>query len=69
MVKTLKILLLVFAAGHAFSQAELFQSPDGIVHFKSTAPLEIIEARSNELNGIIDLKEGTTSSRTRTARY
>src|SRR5687768_9630488 len=44
--------LLAFAEGHA--QNDIYRTNKGYISFRSDAPLEIITASSNELQGIID---------------
>lgn len=39
--------------------ASVYLTQNGRVHFKSDAPLELIEARSEELKGAIDIDKGT----------
>ncbi|MCG8326508.1 MAG: YceI family protein [Chitinophagales bacterium] len=41
-------------AGLVLSAQELYYTDSGIAYFKSEAPLEVIEATSNELKGVID---------------
>lgn len=54
------MIITVFAAGYrtAFAQ-EIFSTETGRVHFRSEAPLEIIEASSKELKGLIDASKMT----------
>jgi len=40
-------------------EAELYEVSEGSVHFRSDAPLELIEASSTELRGLIDAAERT----------
>ncbi|HUR30899.1 MAG TPA: YceI family protein [Saprospiraceae bacterium] len=46
------ILLMTFAVGH--SQDQVYRTNKGYISFRSDAPLEIISASSNALEGIID---------------
>jgi hypothetical protein len=41
------------------AQPGIFMMTSGNIHFKSNAPLEVIEATSNELKGAINASEGT----------
>lgn len=43
-----------FATGAALPEKNVFQCSKGKIHFRSNAPLEIIEARSTRLRGVID---------------
>ena len=52
-----QLLLLVPIA--LFGQSELLQTNNGKVHFKSNAPLEVIQATSQELKGILNIEERT----------
>ena len=36
---------------------QLYSTIDGVVHFKSNAPLEIIEAESDQLQGVLDIEK------------
>jgi polyisoprenoid-binding protein YceI len=49
--------LAVFASTHA--KAQLYSIESGYVHFASEAPLELIQAESNELKGLIDFEKQT----------
>lgn len=55
-------IFLVFVC-HSFGQQRdpenLYAANSGYVHFVSDAPLELIEATSNELKGLIDTKKQT----------
>lgn len=62
MSKFLLLLLAViflFTYGYGQEKQDLLEITNGYVYFKSEAPLELIEARSQELRGIIDFKNGT----------
>lgn len=42
-----------------WTQRSIYQTAEGEAYFKSDAPLEVIEARSNELSGVIDKNKRT----------
>jgi hypothetical protein len=50
-----KMLVFIFLLYCLQSSAQLFSTIDGSVHFISDAPLEIIEANSMQLQGLLDL--------------
>ena len=50
-----KMLVFIFLLNCLQSPAQLFSTIDGSVHFISNAPLEIIEANSTQLQGLLDL--------------
>ena len=50
-----KMLVFIFLLYCLQSSAQLFSTIDGSVHFISDAPLEIIEANSMQLQGVLDL--------------
>lgn len=43
-----------FSPRMPLGEAEIFRCEDGKIHFTSDAPLELIEARSNKLRGVIN---------------
>lgn len=54
------ILTIIMFSGNTVIQSELlYKSISGKVHFKSNAPLEIIEATSSKLKGVIDIEKRT----------
>ena len=57
----LLLLLLAGILSFAAKQAEsgIYEIKDGSVYFKSDAPLELIEARSSKLKGLIDVEKQT----------
>lgn len=52
----LALISLVFGAA---PEAKLYEVNEGTVHFRSDAPLELIEASSTALRGLIDTEERT----------
>lgn len=52
----LTILIIVLGPG---KQVEQWKGKDGVLSFTSDAPLELIEASSNKLSGLINMKENT----------
>ena len=62
MFKQLRITLLIAFIGtvlQGHSQDQIFQIVSGKIHFKSDAPLELIEASSNDLKGLINFSSGS----------
>ncbi len=51
---TLAFTFLFLSANICFSQEGLFNAKNGIINFKSDAPLEVIKAQSKSLQGLID---------------
>ncbi len=49
--------LAMFLVGFAFPASDKYMAQRGVVRFKSDAPLELIEAKSNLLKGVIDMKD------------
>lgn len=58
-VHFLFLILLVFGLSSFIKDPEVYLTQSGKVHFKSQAPLEIIEASSNQLKGAIDIDKRT----------
>ena len=50
--------LLLWSAGWIEAQA-VYRTQEAVVHFKSDAPLELIEAKSSQLKGVINADERT----------
>ncbi len=48
------LFVCLFSAFHLEAQEKYYRTHEGRVHFKSEAPLETIEAESDELSGIIN---------------
>ncbi|WP_417591767.1 YceI family protein [Owenweeksia hongkongensis] len=53
------MLMIMMALAWPSKQAELWKGTGGIISFTSDAPLELIEAESNKLTGILNVKENT----------
>ena len=53
------ILIWVLALGGNLNGQSLFRCENGVVNFKSDAPLEVIQAKSNKLRGAIDTTKQT----------
>jgi polyisoprenoid-binding protein YceI len=49
---------LSISVGDSFSQ-NIFEMNTGSIHFKSTASLEIIDATSNKMRGVVDITQNT----------
>ncbi len=58
-MRTLWVLVFVLITKVGMGQGERYATTQGIVTFTSNAPLELIEARSGSLLGIIDTDENT----------
>ena len=59
-LKWLFILLPVFSgSNYSLAQTTIFSAVSGQIQFKSDAPLELIEAASDELKGAINISDGT----------
>ena len=56
MRKTLILLLLLFSAKQSLCQ-DIYTVSNGKVHFTSDAPLELIEAESDQLNGLLKISD------------
>ena len=54
-----KIYLFIFLVNCWQASAQLFSTIEGSVHFISNAPLEIIEANSSQLQGLLDIDKKT----------
>lgn len=54
MKQVLILLIFFFILGITYAQDDLFISDRGIVSFKSEAPLELIDAKSSALRGVIN---------------
>lgn len=60
--RLLSLLLLLLAGIVSFAgkkAGSIYEIKDGSVYFKSDAPLELIEARSSKLKGLIDIEKQT----------
>lgn len=55
----LLVSLVVLFPGWKLKEASIYKITEGNIHFKSAAPLEVIEANSKELKGLIDLDNNT----------
>ena len=51
------LLAILFSFTTYISIGQIYATNDGLVHFISEAPLEIIEARSDQMQGLIDLEK------------
>lgn len=51
--------LVILFSGWNVKEASIYKISEGKIHFKSAAPLEVIEANSNELKGLVDLDNNT----------
>ncbi|HYG02019.1 MAG TPA: YceI family protein [Chryseosolibacter sp.] len=58
-LRILFFLVLMLSALPGRSQDNIFQVTAGTIHFKSDAPLELIEASSNDLKGLINFTSGS----------
>jgi polyisoprenoid-binding protein YceI len=58
-MRALLVLGFILATICVFGQQNTYSIANGRVHFKSEAPLELIEAESNELKGLIDFDKET----------
>lgn len=59
MIRLCLILAIVFCYSPLFGQESLFQIQSGKAYFISEAPLEVIEATSDQLRGVIDTEKRT----------
>lgn len=48
----------LFTGANLLSAQSYFKAKDGRIHFSSDAPLELIEATSNQLSGVLDPAKG-----------
>lgn len=53
------LIMLMAVAVPGYSQENIFQVTEGKIAFKSDAPLELIEASSNDLKGLINFTSGS----------
>ena len=61
-IQSMRLFVICFLVGLGFSSLGAqgrWKTTDGVVAFKSDAPLELIEARSNKLQGLLDLQQRT----------
>ena len=57
--RSMLVLLAFFALQHNSWAQDYYRMEDGVIHFKPDAPLELIEASSNNLRGLINPKDNT----------